>query len=347
MSSHPIFSEELLEIVESFVIETQESFEELDNDLLALEANAHDKALVDKIFRAVHTVKGTSGFLSLEQLSYLAHHFEDVLNRLRRGELDLHASMMDVMFTAFDLMKVLLQQVVDQRLEEIDLSGVVTSLQAISDGTFVTEGAAKAEPAPAPAKVAAPEAPVEVPAAPAPEPLPNNSDENKTPKPAKAEPKDKEAPKDAKATARRKSETIRVEVQRLDTLMDLVGELVLGRNRLLQLITDLSENDKAEEHLRELLDTSTQVDFITTELQAAVMSTRMVQIGRVFNKFPRVVRDLAKEFSKEIALVIEGQETEVDKSLIEEISDPLVHLIRNASDHGIETPEVQIGRAHV
>ncbi len=121
--------------------------------------------------------------------------------------------------------------------------------------------------------------------------------------------------------------------------MDLVGELVLGRNRLLQLVSDLNDSEDRQELLRELLETSTQVDFITTELQAAVMHTRMVQIGRVFNKFPRVVRDLAREFNKEIDLVIEGQETEVDKSLIEEISDPLVHLIRNASDHGIEMPE--------
>ncbi len=123
--------------------------------------------------------------------------------------------------------------------------------------------------------------------------------------------------------------------------MDLVGELVLGRNRLLQLVTDLDGEHDSQDLIRELVDTSTQVDFITTELQAAVMHTRMVQIGRVFNKFPRVVRDLAKEFDKQIDLVIEGQETEVDKSLIEEISDPLVHLIRNASDHGVETPEVR------
>ena len=161
------------------------------------------------------------------------------------------------------------------------------------------------------------------------------------------EPKKKEtAPKAAEArqggsASRKPTDTIRVEVQRLDSLMDLVGELVLGRNRLLQLASDMKTTDNTDELLHELSETNAQVDFITTELQTAVMHTRMVQIGRVFNKFPRVVRDLAREFGKEIDLVIEGEETELDKSLIEEISDPLVHLVRNAADHGLEQPEVR------
>jgi two-component system chemotaxis sensor kinase CheA len=130
-----------------------------------------------------------------------------------------------------------------------------------------------------------------------------------------------------------------VDVDRLDNLMDLVGELVLGRNRLLQLVSDAEDIDEREDLLRTMGDTTSQVDFITSELQTAVMRTRMVQVGRVFNKFPRVVRDLAREFDKKIDLQIEGEETELDKSLIEEIGDPLTHLIRNAADHGIEVPE--------
>ncbi len=321
MADHPAFSEDLREILESFVVETQEIFEELDNDLLELEQNVHDPELVDKIFRAVHTVKGTSGFLSLEQISVLAHHFEDVLNRLRKGQLELVPGMMDVMFEAFDMMKALLQQVVDEQLVEIDLSGVIGSLERISEGTFSAE-------APATPSEDRTEAIEETPEAAA-----DPNAEHPTPV--------KKAERKTSGRSERNTETIRVEVRRLDSLMDLVGELVLGRNRLLQLVTDLDGEHDSQDLIRELVDTSTQVDFITTELQAAVMHTRMVQIGRVFNKFPRVVRDLAKEFNKQIDLVIEGQETEVDKSLIEEISDPLVHLIRNASDHGVETPEVR------
>ena len=129
MADHPIFADDLQEIVESFVIETHEIFEELDNDLLQLEQRPDDQELIDTIFRAVHTIKGTSGFLSLEQLSFLTHHFEDVLNKLRRSEIDFHASMMDVMFAAFDEMKVLLQQVIDQQLEALDLDLLVGQLK--------------------------------------------------------------------------------------------------------------------------------------------------------------------------------------------------------------------------
>ncbi len=320
MAEHSIFPEELHEIVESFIVETREILEELDNNLLELEQNVGDRDLVDKIFRAVHTVKGTAGFLSLEQISVLAHHFEDVLNKLRRGDLVLQPGMMDVMFEAFDLMKVLLQQVVDQQLVELDLSGIIGRLQAISEGTFRPDDVATAQSAPVPAASPDP-APTGAPAADA------GASGGKAP---------------ARARGDRATETIRVDVHRLDNLMDLVGELVLGRNRLLQLVSDLNDTEAQAELYRELLDTSTQIDYITTELQGAVMHTRMVQIGRVFNKFPRLVRDIAREFGKEIALTLEGQETEVDKSLIEEISDPLVHLIRNASDHGIEKPDVRL-----
>jgi two-component system chemotaxis sensor kinase CheA len=328
MDKHPIFADNLREIVESFVVETHEIFEELDNDLLQLEHHADDQARIDQVFRAVHTVKGTSGFLSLEQLSTLAHHFEDVLNRLRRAEIVFRPAMMDVMFSAFDLMKVLLQQVIDQQLEPIDLDPVIAALKAIAEQKADPEAASTAdvstdEVADVPVdKDPAPEAEAEVPGLLAHE---------------------ASGVKEASGGLRNHAtETIRVEVRRLDNLMDLVGELVLGRNRLLQLVLDAREGDGLDNLLHELDETKAQVDFITTELQAAVMHTRMVQIGRVFNKFPRLVRDLAREFGKEIDLVLEGEGTELDKSLVEEISDPLVHLVRNSADHGIERPEVRL-----
>ena len=329
MTDHPIFADDIKEIVESFVVETHEIFEELDNDLLQLEQRPDDRELIDTIFRAVHTVKGTSGFLSLEQLSFLTHHFEDVLNKLRRSEIDFHASMMDVMFAAFDEMKVLLQQVIDRQLVTLDLDALVGQLKAISDGSFEAGKAAPKEAEKAAPEAKAAEKPAKAEAKPAPEPKKKET----APKAAEA--------KQAVSASRKPTDTIRVEVQRLDSLMDLVGELVLGRNRLLQLVSDMKSTDDTDELLRELSETNAQVDFITTELQTAVMHTRMVQIGRVFNKFPRVVRDLAKEFGKEIDLIIEGEETELDKSLVEEISDPLVHLVRNAADHGLELPEVR------
>lgn len=333
MPAHPIFADDMLEIVESFVVETQEIFERLDNHLLALEQAPQDRRLIDEIFRAVHTVKGTSGFLSLEQLAQLSHHFEDVLNRMRRDELQLRPEMMDVLFSAFDMMKRLLQQVLDQQLEPVVLTPLLTDLQAISGGTFTAATsavrAAREHPAPAPADASAEEAAAK---------------EAIVEEAAAAGPAEPSLVLDPFAAARRfdhNHDTIRVAVDRLDNLLDLVGELVLERNRLLQLVSDMAAEDTDAALRNALTDTSAQVDFLTTELQTAVMRTRMIPIGRVFNKFPRVVRDLAHTFGKQIALVIEGEDTELDKSLIEEISDPLVHLIRNAADHGIERPEVR------
>ena len=136
-----------------------------------------------------------------------------------------------------------------------------------------------------------------------------------------------------------KEQTIRVDVKRLDQLMNLIGELVLAKNRLIKIYNDVEERYEGEKFLEELNQVVSSISIVTTDLQIAVMKTRMLPIGKVFNKFPRLVRDLSRELGKKVKLIIEGEETELDKSIIEEIGDPLVHMIRNAVDHGIETPE--------
>jgi two-component system chemotaxis sensor kinase CheA len=146
----------------------------------------------------------------------------------------------------------------------------------------------------------------------------------------------------AQTQAKASDTTIRVEVARLDELMNLVGELVLGRNRLSQINFRMNESFEGNPITRDLADTSSQVDLITTELQMAVMKTRMVPIAKVFNKLPRLVRDLSRELAREIDLQIYGEETELDKSIIEAINDPLVHILRNSADHGIESPEDRV-----
>ena len=367
MSTHPILADDMQEIVESFLVETRELFEGLDNDILQLETGNYDPALVDQIFRSIHTVKGTSGFLDLEQLSELAHHFEDVLNKIRRGTLDVQPGTVDVLLAAFDQMRVLVQQVVDRELVEIDLSEIIGRLVAVSEGSEALaappSGAAPAPPealadaaeltpeeaearaaqaefeedeefmraleaarAAAEAEAAAAKAPA---LSPAETPGAKAADTPAAPQVGKQ----KAAQRAGTAT-----ETIRVPVDRLDSLMDLVGELVLSRNRLLQLLTDAGTNDTEVELLGEVRGATAQLDFVTTELQTAVMQTRMVQIGRVFARFPRLIRDLAGDFGKKIDLVMEGEDTELDKSLTEEIADPLIHLVRNAVDHGVEDP---------
>jgi two-component system chemotaxis sensor kinase CheA len=133
--------------------------------------------------------------------------------------------------------------------------------------------------------------------------------------------------------------TIRVDVTRVETLMDLSGELVLGRNRLAQIAEKLQRQFENNDLVQELLQTTSQVDTVTSEIQSAVMKMRMIPIGKLYQKAPRIVRDLSKEFSKEIELVLKGEETEIDRGIIEELNDPLVHMIRNSCDHGIESPE--------
>ncbi|MBM2817005.1 MAG: CheA signal transduction histidine kinase [Ignavibacteria bacterium] len=151
------------------------------------------------------------------------------------------------------------------------------------------------------------------------------------------------------AAAKPASETIRIDVNRVETLMDLSGELVLGRNRLAQ-ITDLIQLEPDnKDRIRELSETTAQIDFVTSEIQSAVMRMRMVPIGKLYQKAPRIVRDLAKEFNKKINLVVKGEETEIDRGIIEELNDPLVHMIRNSCDHGVESPEerVKIGKPEI
>ena len=158
------------------------------------------------------------------------------------------------------------------------------------------------------------------------------------PAPRKVEPKEDGESRGGAAV----EQTIRVDVKRLDHLMNLIGELVLGKNRLIKINDDVEERYEGEAFLEELNQVVSIVSLVTTDLQIAVMKTRMLPIGKVFNKFPRMIRDLSRELNKKIELEITGEETELDKSIVEEIGDPLVHIIRNSCDHGIETPDVRL-----
>jgi two-component system chemotaxis sensor kinase CheA len=159
------------------------------------------------------------------------------------------------------------------------------------------------------------------------------------PKKEEAKPQNNAPKKEAPPKAIKTTDTIRVDVNRVETLMDLSGELVLGRNRLAQLTDAIEREFDDKEKVRDLIEATAQVDFITSEIQAAVMRMRMVPIKKLYQKAPRIVRDLSKEFGKKIKLVLSGEETEIDRGIIEELNDPLVHMIRNSCDHGIESGE--------
>jgi two-component system chemotaxis sensor kinase CheA len=286
------------ELLESFLVEAREILETLGHDLVDLEKRPADAELLNKIFRGVHTLKGTSSFLGLSAVSDLAHEYEDLLNKLRKGVLQVRPSMMDVMLEAADQLRKLVAAVEHKETTPHDCTATVERLHREIRGEA------------APAAVVA------------------------------------ETPEATKSSEAKSADlTIRVDVSRLDHLMNLVGELVLARNRLSQTAAAIGQELVKSERSAGLQEASTQVDFITTELQMAVMKTRMVPVARLFNRLPRLVRDLSRETGKAVDLQIYGEETELDKSIIEELNDPLVHLIRNAVDHGIE-PEAERRAAH-
>ncbi|WP_103567261.1 hybrid sensor histidine kinase/response regulator [Campylobacter concisus] len=382
--------DDMKEIMEDFLIEAFELIEQIDHDLVELEANPEDLELLNRIFRVAHTVKGSSSFLNFDVLTELTHHMEDVLNKARKGELKITPDIMDVVLESVDMMKGLLESIRDNGSDAaagIDIKNICVRLTQISEGE-APSAAAEAPAAPAPEPVKEPE-----PVAPAEEAAPEVSDAELSklsdseveaeierllkvrkaedqarraskgiapkspeeiapatgaasapaPKPAPSRERDadKKVPAASSNSAVAQEQTIRVEVKRLDHLMNLIGELVLGKNRLLKIYDDVEERYEGEKFLEELNQVVSSLSLVTTDIQLAVMKTRMLPIAKVFNKFPRMIRDLSRDLGKQIDLEISGEETELDKSIVEEIGDPLVHIIRNSCDHGIEDPETR------
>ncbi|RUM69037.1 MAG: hybrid sensor histidine kinase/response regulator [Sulfurospirillum sp.] len=361
--------DDLQEILEDFLVEAFELVEQIDQDLVELENNPEDLELLNSIFRVAHTVKGSSSFLNFDILTKLTHHMEDVLNKARRNELKITPEIMDVILESVDMMKALLEGIKESGTDTqcgIEIEDICNRFDSISQGKTLEEVQNSSEEEKATEPQSKPE-PEEEPD------YANMSDEEveaeierllaekmkekeakkakKESEPAKSKKETKPAPKVTKpasakeeSTAPKKTpstpeQTIRVEVKRLDHLMNLIGELVLGKNRLLKIYDDVEERYEGEKFLEELNQVVSSVSLVTTDLQIAVMKTRMLPVSKVFNKFPRLVRDLSRELNKEIELVTIGEDTELDKSIVEEIGDPLVHMIRNSCDHGIESPE--------
>ncbi len=312
-------NDDMQELVQDFLVETNEIIENLDHDLVELESNQNDLELLNKIFRGAHTMKGSSSFLGFNKLAELTHHAEDILNKLRKGEMVVTREIMDTLLEFVDKTKQIISDI-ENGTDNTDCTSVIEDLKLASEGklTSKTKNTSAAQPAQAAQPAAAP-----------------------APKP-KAAPK-QEAPK-VVHQATPVEQTIRVDVSRLDSLVNLVGELVLSRNMLSQIAGELENKFENEYLVEQLLVATNSIGMNTTELQLAIMKTRMIAIGKVFNKFPRVVRDIARDTGKEIELIISGEETELDKQVIESIGDPLLHMIRNSCDHGIETPDVRLAK---
>ncbi|WP_261517590.1 hybrid sensor histidine kinase/response regulator [Campylobacter lanienae] len=371
--------DDMQEILEDFLVEAFELIEQIDHDLVELESNPEDLELLNRIFRVAHTVKGSSSFLNFDVLTKLTHHMEDVLNKARHGELKITPDIMDVVLESVDMMKALLRSIRERGNDVdagVSISDICDRLTAINEGKDISSSKskdevkeeAKEEPKEDGKEPSAmdqePEVDVnslseaeveaeierllkvrkaedqarkekqkqnEQPEAPAPK--------VEAPAHKGSKPQQKESNTPAQSSASAVEQTIRVEVKRLDNLMNLIGELVLGKNRLLKIYDDVEERYEGEKFLEELNQVVSQLSLVTTDIQLAVMKTRMLPIAKVFNKFPRMVRDLSRELGKQIDLEISGEETELDKSIVEEIGDPLVHIIRNSCDHGIEDPK--------
>lgn len=313
-------NDDMQELVQDFLVETNEIIENLDHDLVELESNQNDLELLNKIFRGAHTMKGSSSFLGFNKLAELTHHAEDILNKLRKGEMVVTREIMDTLLEFVDKTKQIISDI-ENGTDSTDCSSVINDLKLASEGklTSKTKNTSAAQPAQAPQAAQAA-------AAPAPQ----------------AAPKQEAAKPTHQAT--QVEQTIRVDVSRLDSLVNLVGELVLSRNMLSQIAGELENKFENEYLVEQLLVATNSIGMNTTELQLAIMKTRMIAIGKVFNKFPRVVRDIARDTGKEIELIISGEETELDKQVIESIGDPLLHMIRNSCDHGVETPEVRLAK---
>jgi two-component system chemotaxis sensor kinase CheA len=362
--------DEMDEIVQEFLIESSENLDQLDRDLLALEVDPGSREILSSAFRTIHTIKGTSGFLAFNRLEKLTHTGESLLSRLRDGLQTMTTPTADALLLMVDTVRALLASIETTGAEgEVEIEPVLEQLRAqmqadeapageaevadmatadmatadmatadmatadmatadvddVEDPDLETADERLAEvtqtPQTATAEVTVTTEVVE----PEPEPAP-------AAKPAKAAPKNAQKPERTEQAGKRSAaeSSLRVDVDVLDALMRLAGELVLTRNQLIRGVGELS--DPA------LTRTAQRLSVITTDLQESIMKTRMQPIDHLWSKLPRVVRDLGGQCGRQVRLAMTGQDTELDRALLEAIKDPLTHLVRNAIDHGIEAP---------
>ena len=324
--------------ISEFLVESDENLSQVERDLVDLEETPEQETLAS-IFRAIHTIKGTCAFLGYTKLESLAHTGETLLSLVRDGELSLTPDITSALLAMVDAIRQMLtciEQAGDDGTEDyVDLKERLVALQS---------GSAPAPTAPQPEH--SNEASGEEATATPDDHPPVASESVDVSADAQHHESEQDASDDSQSVPKTETRpagdvrgpsavdsSIRVDVGLLDKLMNMVGELVLTRNQILQSTT--IQQDAG------LLTSSQRLSLITTELQEGIMKTRMQPIGNIFSKFPRVVRDLALSCGKEARIEMEGKETELDKTLIEAIKDPLTHLVRNAVDHGLESPEVR------
>ncbi|WP_434655259.1 chemotaxis protein CheA [Chromobacterium violaceum] len=362
------------ELLQDFLMESTDLLSDVDNKLVELEKRPEDKALLNDIFRGFHTIKGGAGFLNVIPMVNLCHRTENLFDKLRNGEMHITPEVMDVILDATGIVRDMFGTLGQGLMPGDADARVLAALDAALAGEPVAAEVHHAEPAAAPAAVAeaapapagngpdwnqlyqavtpnaaaAPASAAPAPAAQAPRaepapapaqpPAPAAAAKPPAPKPAPSKPSGGGGP----VASGPQENTIRIDTVRLDMVLNLSGEIGLTKNRLTTLRTEILQGNRDTNTLRSLDEAISQLDLLVGDLQNAVMKTRMQPIGRLFQKYPRLARDLARQLGKEVELVLSGEETELDKTMIEDLNDPLVHLVRNAVDHGIESPEDRI-----
>jgi two-component system, chemotaxis family, sensor kinase CheA len=410
------------EELDVFLQEADEQLQLLDEDLVSLEKEGADADLLQEIFRAAHTLKGSSGMVGYEKMSRVAHAMEAVLDKLRNQTLNVSTTVIDALLNGLDVLKTLREDMLSEEESDTDIESVEAKLAGVgneSGGAAPVEEGEKTATAPAVAgKVhaaleqgqnvyqvkinVAPDSPwcavrcfqvinelcpagellwsvpsreeieegkvnhslqailasrlenteIEKLVGTVPDLLevtvaPYNTEEQTgesesaeaTVGEGPAEPGSTDAQKASSQKSPRTAQTVRVDVKLLDSLMNLVGEMVTERNRVKQVSQILAARYQVDEEIDMLGEASTHIMKLVNDLQGNVLKARMLTIGTVFNGFPRLIRDVAHKAGKNVEFIVEGQETELDRTIIEQIRDPLLHLLRNAVDHGIETPQ--------
>ncbi len=366
------------ELLQDFLLEAGELLSQVDNKLVELEKRSDDKNLLNDIFRGFHTIKGGAGFLNVDNLVSLCHRTENLFDKLRNGELSLSPGLMDTILSATATVREMFNELSSHVQPQAADPAIIASLEAALAGESLPAPGATAAAAPSlpadtggvvetavPAATPASAAPGDdinwaalhavLTGAPVPQPAAAPAAAAASAadtKPAEARTPAASPPADLPAPSRapmggggapqqslQKETTIRVDTVRLDQVLNLSGEIGLTKNRISNLKTHILHGRTDSETLKALDMAVNQLDLLVSDLQNAVMKTRMQPIGRLFQKYPRLARDLARQLGKDVELVLSGEETELDKTMIEDLNDPLVHLVRNAVDHGIESQE--------
>ncbi|TAN84369.1 MAG: chemotaxis protein CheA [Gallionella sp.] len=356
------------ELLNDFLLEASEMLSDVDSKLMDLEKYPDDSKLLNEIFRGFHTIKGGAGFLNASELVTLCHLTENLFDKLRNRELVLSAELMDVIFAATAEVRRMfgaLQQSIQPSAAPAEMIGALKAALAGKTGLKTgpkaeVKGPGGIQP-PAPgaqssevdwealySALTGTDIVAKVGATRNPEKIAEAVSEEESTKAAFGR-RDNDVPgttvgrRDGDVPVKEaKESTIRVDTARLDQVLNLSGEIGLTKNRLTHLRSDIVQGRHDADILRELDQSVTQLDMLVVNLQNAVMKTRMQPIGRLFKKYPRLARDLARQLGKDVELVLSGEETEMDKTMIEDLNDPLVHLVRNAVDHGVETIEGRI-----